>query len=399
MAKVIVHIDLNAFFVRAEEIKNPDIEGKPVAIGHNGRAGVVSTCSYKAREYGVRSAMPMNKAVKLCPDLIIIPGDYRFYASKSYEFKSFIKTYTKLVEEASIDEVFADFTEAVKDVKDINAYFKKLQDDLFKKTSLKCSIGIGPTKFLAKMGSDYKKPMGITIIRRKDIPNILYPIDVADMYGVGKKTSPRLKSIGINTIGDLAKALDEDREDVLNILGKFSEELKLWVHGYGSDKVDTEEWDPKSIGNSTTLKEDTSSFDTIKEAFEFITREVCYRCKKEEKMGATIQIMVKDTSYHAHNKSTTIENPTNDYQVVIDTVLKLYEKNFSNMTIRALGVAIQNLVSPKDLAVQMTFFDYERHEEENKTKLLINELNRRLTKGGKLTRASDIKKEKKDESH
>lgn len=393
MAKVIVHIDLNAFFVRAEEIKNPSLEGKAVAIGHEGRAGVVSTCSYKAREYGVRSAMPMNVATKKCPHLLILPGDYHFYAALSYEFKNFIKTYTKVVEEASIDEVYADFTEATKGIKDVEGYFRKLQKELFNKTKLKCSIGIGPTKFLAKMGSDYKKPMGITIIRRKDIPNILYPIKIEDMYGVGKKSAPRLKSIGINTIGDLADKLNSNDLDTYNILGKFAYELKDWVNGYGSDEVITEYEDPKSIGNSTTLKEDTSDFDIIKENFSIITREVCYRCKKEEKKGTTIQIMVKDTSYQAHNKSITIDSPTYDYNKVIDVVLKLYEKNFSNMLIRALGVTMQNLVSPKDVAIQMTFFDYEYHEEENKTKLLINEMNRKL-KNPNLKRASEIEKKK-----
>ena len=128
MVKVIVHIDLNAFFVRAEEIKNPDLEGKAVAIGHNGRAGIVSTCSYKAREFGVRSGMPMNQAVKLCPHLLIIPGDYPFYAALSYEFKSFVKQYTKLVEEASVDEVYADFTSVLKGVKDAEKFFKDFQD-------------------------------------------------------------------------------------------------------------------------------------------------------------------------------------------------------------------------------------------------------------------------------
>lgn len=398
MARVIVHIDLNAFFVRAEEIKNPSLEGKAVAVGHNGRAGIVSTCSYKAREYGVRSGMPMNQAVKFCPELIIVPGDYHYYAALSYEFKSFVRTYTKIVESASIDEVFADFTDALKGVKDVEGYFRKLQEELYKKTSLKCSIGVGPTRFLAKMGSDYKKPMGITIIRRKDIKDILYPISIKDMFGVGKKTAPRLISIGINTIGDLAERLNNNDEETLNILGKFSEELKLWVNGQGSDAVYTEYDDPKSIGNSTTLKEDTSHYETIREAFDLITREVCYRCKKEDKMGPTIQIMVKDTSYQAHNKSISIDNPTNDYQTVMDVVMKLYEKNFLNMTIRALGVTIQNLVSIKDMAIQMTFFDYEKHEEESATKLLINEMNRKL-KSSKLKRASEIEGKKKDENN
>ena len=394
MAKVIVHIDLNAFFVRAEEIKNPALEGKAVAIGHNGRAGIVSTCSYEARKFGVRSGMPMNKAVKLCPNLLIIPGDYRFYAALSHEFKSFIKTYTKIVEEASIDEVFADFTNAVKGVKDIDAYFKSIQDELFRITKLKCSIGIGATKFLAKMGSDYKKPMGITIIRKRDIKNILYPIPIGDMFGVGKKTAPRLESIGIKTIGDLACRLNEGDEQTYIILGKFAYVLKDWVNGQGDDKVITEYDDPKSIGNSTTLVEDTDRLDTIKTTMELLSQEVSYRAKKENLFGTTIQIMAKDTNYQAHNKSISFENPTNDAKFIHETAMKLYEKYYSNMLVRAVGVTLQNLISPKDVAIQMTLFDYERHEEENKTKLIINDINRKLGATA-LKRASEIERKKK----
>lgn len=394
MSKVIVHIDLNAFFVRAEEIKDPSLIGKAVAIGHNGRAGIVSTCSYKAREYGVRSGMPMNKAVKLCPNLLIIPGDYRFYAALSYEFKSFIRTYTKLVESASVDEVYADFTNVVKGIDDVEGFFKKLQEDLYEKTELKCSIGIGPTKFLAKMGSDYKKPMGITIIRRKDIKKILYPIPIGDMYGIGKKTAPRLISIGINTIGDLADRLNNNDEETLSILGKFSTVLKDWINGYGEDEIITEYDDPKSIGNSTTLKEDTNNLDIIGETFEMLSQEVSMRAKRDHLMGTTIQIMAKDTNYQAHNKSITFDTPTNDQSFIARQAIKLYEKNYSNMLVRAVGVTLQNLTSPKDLAIQMTFFDYEMHEEENKTKLIINDINRKIG-SNVVTRASEVKRKKK----
>ena len=395
MVKVIVHIDLNAFFVRAEEIKNPELEGKAVAIGHNGRAGIVSTCSYKAREYGVRSGMPMNQAVKLCPHLLIIPGDYRFYAALSYEFKSFVKQYTKIVEEASIDEVFADFTNVLKGVKDVEQFFKDFQTQLFEITGLKCSIGVAPTKFLAKMGSDYKKPMGITIIRRKDISKIIYPLDISDMFGVGKKTAPRLKSIGIKTIGDLKTRLDNNDPDVLNIVGKFAFELKQWLDGYGDDKVITQFDDPKSIGNSTTLKEDTSNFEIIKNTFDLLSQEVSYRAKKDNLMGTTIQIMAKDTNYKAHNKSMSFDTPTNSHQDILNIALKLYEKNYLKITVRAVGVTLQNLMSQKDLAIQMTFFDYEKHEDENKTRLIINEINRKISGTAKLMRASELDKEKK----
>ena len=390
MAKVIVHIDLNAFFVRAEEIRDPSLENKPVAIGHLGRGGIVSTCSYEARKYGVSSAMPMNKAVKLCPQLIIVPPDYRFYVTLSHEFKNFIRRITPKVESASIDELFADFSDVVKGKRNVEAYFKSIQKDLYEKTGLKCSIGVGPTKFLAKMGSDYQKPMGLTIIRRKDIKNILYPLPVKDMFGVGKKTAPRLEHIGIKTIGDLAKRLQDNDEATLAILGKFSEELKQWIDGYGSDEIITEYDNPKSIGNSTTLKSDTNQFEVIKQTYAMLAEEVSLRAKKEQMVGNTIQIMVKDTNYQARNKSITFDKLTNDSKDIFSIALKLYEKNFMDLTVRAVGVTLQNLISIKDSSIQMTFFDYERHEEENRTKLIINDLNRRI-KGANLKRASELK--------
>ena len=389
MAKVIVHIDLNAFFVRAEEIRNPELENKPVAIGHLGRGGVVSTCSYEARKFGVRSAMPMNKAVKLCPDLIIVPGDYRFYVTLSHEFKNFVREITPKVESASIDELFADFTDIVKGKKNIESYFKNIQLNLYKKTGLKCSIGVGPTKFLAKMASDYQKPMGLTIIRRKDIKNILYPLPIEDMFGVGKKTSPRLRHIGVNTIGDLADRLNNKDETTLNILGKFAEELTLWINGYGSDEIIMEYDDPKSIGNSTTLTSDTSDYEIIKNTFNYLAEEVSIRAKRDQMIGNTIQIMAKDTNYKAHNKSMTFERATNNSKELLNYALKLYEKNFLDLTVRAVGLTLQNLTNIKDVSIQMTFFDYEQHEEESKTKLLINELNRKI-KGSPLKRASEV---------
>lgn len=392
MAKVIVHIDLNAFFVRCEEIRDPSLENKAVAIGHLGRAGIVSTCSYEARKFGVRSGMPMNKAIKLCPHLLIIHPDYRFYVTLSHQFRKYITSITKTVEIASVDELYADFTEVVKGKKDVEGYFRNIQETLYKDTGLKCSIGVAPTKFLAKMASDYQKPMGLTIIRRKDIKRILYPLPIEDMFGIGKKTSPRLKKININTIGDLAEALDRNDPQVLETVGSFSDELKKWLHGYGSDEIITEYEDPKSIGNSTTLKEDTNRFDIIRSTFEMIAEEVSERAKKEGRIGNAIQIVVRDTNYVNHNKSMTFDNHTNDAKDIFNNAIKLYEKNFADMTIRALGITLQNLIDIKDMRVQMTFFDYERHEEESKTKLLINDMNRKL-KGKPLKRASEVKKD------
>ena len=393
MSKVIVHIDLNAFFVRCEEIKDPSLINKAVAVGHDGRAGIVSTCSYEARKYGIRSGMPMNKAKLLCPNLIIKPVDFSFYHTKSHEFVNFIKRYTKIIEVASIDEVYADFTLNIKQINNVNDYFRSIQNELFKLTKLKCSIGVGPTKFLAKMGSDYQKPMGLTIIRKKDISKILGPLPIGEMYGIGKKTAPRLESIGIKTIQDFIDKCEIDDRETMNILGKFYYVLKSWIQGSGSDEIEVVPEDAKSIGNSLTLKEDTNNEEIIRSTFEMLVKEVSSRAIKERKMGSTIQIMVKDTLYKAHNKSKTISKPTNDFNDIFMVVMKLYLDNYDGLLLRAVGVTLQNLIDPQDMAIQMTLFDYEEHEEASATKLLINELNRKLKKP-LLIRASEVKGKK-----
>ena len=293
MAKVILHIDLNQFFVRCEEIKDPTLIGKPVAVGHDGRKGIVSTCSYKAREYGVKSGMPMFQARKLCPELIVKPVDFRFYGVLSREFFKFVKSYTPLVENASVDECFADFTLPLKGIKDVNKYFKDFQQKLFDKTGLYCSIGIATTKFLAKMGSDYKKPNGITIIRNRDIKNIIFPLPIKDLFGIGIKTAPRLESIGVLTIGDLYNKIEEKDQDVMNILGKFFYVVKDWLDGKGSDEINIEPSDPKSIGHSTTLPSDTNNYDEIKHVIEYLSKEVAHRASVENKIGTTVQIVIK----------------------------------------------------------------------------------------------------------
>ena len=391
--KVIVHIDLNAFFARCEEIKNPSLEGKPIAVGHEGRGGVVSTCSYVARKYGVSSAMPMFKAQKLCPKLIVCPVDYRFYSMMSRTFFDFVKRYTKLVEAASIDECFADFTETLKNEPDPIIFFRKLQLDLYKETGLKCSIGVSMTKFLAKMASDYKKPMGLTIIHKKDIAKILFPLDVGSMFGIGKKTAPRLKAIGVNTIGDLYAKMKNNDPEVTKLLGKSFQTLKDWLEGKGSNEIEMEKWDPKSIGNSTTLPFDTDDSIEIKKYFLDLSKRVSNRAKKEDKIGHTIQIVVKDTEFKSFNKSMTIDEPTNEADIIYEIACRLYEKHFKGLTLRLVGVTLQNLINPKDMTVQMSLFDAEKRENDDVTKSLIDEMNRALKKP-LLKRASEV--EKKD---
>ena len=392
MSKIIMHIDLNAFFATAEEIRDPSLAGKPVIVGGQGSRSVVSTCNYKAREYGVHSAMPIYQARQLCPNGIYLPGDYHYYSMLSRSFFAYLRQYSNVIEKASIDEGFVDMTKALKGVEDPIKYLADLQNGLLEQIGLKCSIGIAPTKFLAKMASDMKKPMGITIIRRKDIENKIHPLKIEDFYGIGKKTAPRLRAIGINTIGDLAKRIDEKDPLIERMFGSVYQTISDWIHGYGSDVVDTEPWDPKSCGHSETFAYDTDDMDEVEDKLKELAKEVSIDCKKDGKIGRTVQLVVKDQGFKSHNKSFSLREPSNEFEVIYNTAVDLYEKYYSKTMVRLIGVTLQNLFNPKDEDIQMSLFNYEEYEKEDETRLLINDLNRKMKKPA-LMRAKEAKKD------
>lgn len=391
MAKIIMHIDLNAFFATAEEIRDPSLVGKPLIVGLSGRRGVVSTASYAARKYGIHSGMPTFQALELCPFAITKPCDFDYYEMLSNSFFSYVKRFTKIIEVASIDECYADMTDSLKGEKDPKGYFSRLQQGLLSEIGLKCSIGVAPTKWLAKMASDMKKPMGITFLPRRDLEKVLYPRSIDSFFGIGKKTSPKLKEMGIATIGDFAKRAEKDDAMLMDLLGKTFFYAKEAVLGRGDDVVDTSSWEAKSIGHSSTFDHDTDDYNEITSLLESLSKETAAGAKASKKKGKTIQLVVKDPSFKTHDKSLTLEAATNDPEAIYKTALSLYEKNFAGLTIRLIGVTIQNLVDPKDQEVQMSLWNYGEYEEMDKTKLLINELNRKLDKPA-LMRGSEAKK-------
>jgi DNA polymerase-4 len=277
-------------------------------------------------------------------------------------------------------------TEPLKGVEDVETYFKTLQGKLMSETGLKCSIGIGPTKFLAKMGSDYKKPLGITIIRKRDIPKILFPLPIKDLFGVGRKTYPKLVQMGITTIGDFYRTSSYVLEP---ILGRFYHVLHDWLIGKGDYEVVTTPSDPKSIGNSSTFMNDTNDFEEIKAMFVSLANEVSRRAIEDRMLARGLQVTIRDAMFRTITRSIQKERYFNDYETILSQSLYLFEQNYRGQLIRLVGVQIHDL-KPMDEAVeQLSIFNYEEAIEENRTRLLINELNRKMKKN-KLMRASDL---------
>ena len=209
--RIIFHIDMNAYFCSVACILYPSLRGEAFAIGReNTYKGVISTASYEARALGIHAAMPISEAYKIKPDLKVISIDYKYYQDYHNKFVNIIKEYSNLIEVASIDELYADMTDISKSKHPI-VLAKEIQLRLLKELGLSCSIGIAPTLFLAKMASDIKKPLGITVIRKKDVKDILYPLSVKEIFGIGKKTYPKLINGGINTIAEFMMPENKDR--------------------------------------------------------------------------------------------------------------------------------------------------------------------------------------------
>ena len=367
-------------------------------IGKTGRGGIVSTCSYEARKYGAKSGMPTYQALAKCPNAIMISGDYRYYQEKSNEFFNFVKSYTKLVEEASIDECYVDFTNVLSKVSNPVVFLRNFQKNLYKSTGLKCSIGVAPTKFLAKMDSDMKKPFGLVIIHRKNAKKILSPLPIEDFYGIGKKTSPKLMEIGIKTIGDLINKIESEDLEVKKILGKFYFIINDCVNGYSSDEINTKPFDPKSIGHSTTLLSDAVSIEELEKPLLELCNEVSKDAKEQNKVGKNVQIVLKDNEFKSINRSKKLENKTNNKDEIYKFALQLLKENYDGRPIRLIGVTLENLVKPHEEFEQLSIFDnYDEIHEKRDIQQLIDELNKKMHKNVFKT-AADHLKEKENET-
>jgi len=229
MSRVYFHIDLNAFFANAELLLDPSLKGKPLVVSGSTRRSVVSTASYEARAYGIHSAMPVAEAVKLCPDLIIQEGIIIFTVSFTEQFLSIVRSYTEEIEQASIDECYADVTDVIMTYPRPLDLAWNMQQRILKEVGIPCSIGVAPNMLLAKMASDMKKPMGITVLRIRDVPEKMWPLPIGEMRGVGNKTVPLMEELGIHTIGDLAHY--QDLNELKPIFGKNTEEIIRKANG------------------------------------------------------------------------------------------------------------------------------------------------------------------------
>ncbi|CAM5200851.1 DNA polymerase IV OS=Ureibacillus acetophenoni OX=614649 GN=dinB PE=3 SV=1 [Ureibacillus acetophenoni] len=379
-ARIIFHVDMNSFYASVEQAYNPELKGKALAIAGNPkeRRGIIVTSSYEARAKGIYTTMNVGEAVRKCPELIILPPDFPKYRTASKAMFTILREYTEIVEPVSIDEGYIDISELSKKRHPLEIA-KEIQLRILHELDLPCSIGIGPNKFLAKTASDMKKPMGITVLRKRDVQAKLWPLPVIEMHGVGESTSKKLASLNIHTIGDLAKA----NEGLLKQeLGKNGVRLRERANGEDKRIVDPESiYETKSVGNSTTLPYDETDFDKLEETFEKLADKVAERLAVKKLCGTTVSIQIRDADWHNHSRSKSLQNPIHLKADIFDEAMKLFTKAWDGAPIRLLGITVSNVQDIQNSAVQLSFDNFEKYAKDEPIYELIDEIEKKYGKG------------------
>ncbi|MBQ9327896.1 MAG: DNA polymerase IV [Solobacterium sp.] len=384
MSRVYFHIDLNAFFASCEVLLDPSLQGKPIAVSGTSRRSVISTASYEARAYGVHSAMPIEQGKQLCRDLIIVEPHFNYYREMSEAFMTLIRGYTDRIEQASIDECYADMTEAIMKFEKPLDLAWEIQRRTRTELGLSCSIGVAPNLFLAKMASDMKKPNGITVLRLREVPAKLWPLPIKEMRGVGARTLPYMEDLNIRTIGDLANYKDIDA--LRSVFGKNTEEMISRANGHDDRPLITE-WDAKSMGVSETFLEDISDYDELRGMLRTLSRTLSRRMFESHKAGFLVSIRIRYYDFTNIDRSVRLNEPIWKADDIYVQALSLFHANWEETPVRLLGISVSDFAGDAVLSSQISIFDASiaRREE---TISVLKELNDEL--GGKLlVRASE----------
>ena len=340
--RVILHLDMDAFYAAVEVREDPSLAGKPLIIGHPGRRGVVSTCSYEARRFGVHSAMPSVTAQRLCPNAIWLSGRMSLYVEVSRRIKALLRDVSPVVEPISIDEAFIDMSGISADLHagvDAAGEVKQLIQDAERLTA---SVGVAPNKFLAKVASDLDKPDGLVLLSRESLPKILWPLSVRKLWGVGPKTGERLKRGGIVRIGQI---LETDEASLARLVGPGSAaHLRALARG-DDDRPVVREHRAKSISEERTYSEDLFDPNEIDRALLARAEGVARQLRRDRLDARTLHIKVRTGDFTTWTRSLTLVDPTDLAEHLVQAARTLYREriDLGGRGIRLLGLGVSGL--------------------------------------------------------
>jgi DNA polymerase-4 len=337
----IIHVDMDAFYASVEQLNNPELRGKPIAVGGKPEnRGVVATASYEARKFGVKSAMAMSFALKLCPQLIIVYPNFSEYKRISNRLYEIYKEYTDLVEPLSLDECYLDVTSDKKGIGVATKIGFEIKERIKSELKLTASVGVAPNKLLAKISSDINKPDGIFVIKPSQVDSFMKTLDVKRIWGVGKVTLKKLHGLGVKTCEDLQKFSEVD---LIKHFGKFGEALYYYARGIDESKV-ISEWETKSVSAERTFSTDTNDTGYIKEVLREEISNVTERLCKSALVGKTITLKVKFSDFKQITRSFSLPYHTNYTEEVYEICVNLLSKiDLSKRKIRLIGAGVSNL--------------------------------------------------------
>ncbi len=337
---------MDHFYTAVEERERPKINGNPVVVGSDPKdgkgRGVVSTSNYEARKVGIRSGMPISQAWRLCPNAVYLPPNFPLYIKVSNEIMAIARQYAAKFEQWGIDEAFLDVTGKVADWIEAEALARQIKQEIKQKEGLTASIGAGPNKLVAKVASDYQKPDGLTIVKEEHAAKFLDPLPVRKLLWVGKKTEAKLKALGINTIGDLARY---DPTALISMFGVMGLQMHLMARGIDRSEVEEREG-VKSISHETTFEEDTADSAIIFQALDELCESVWKETTDQNLLFKTITVKIRYQGFETHTKSKTLPRLTNREQDIKKTAKELLMPYLpQDRKMRLIGVRVSSLVS------------------------------------------------------
>lgn len=336
----ILHVDMDSFYAAIEQRDNPELKGKPIAVGGSDKKrGVIATASYEARKYGIRSALSTKVAKKKCPRLIIVPPRFQVYKDVSKTLREIFHRYTDLVEPLSLDEAYLDVTENKMDMKSAILIARRIKEDIFKETELTASAGVSYNKFLAKVASDMNKPDGLTAILPEKAQAFMNDLPIEKFFGIGQATAKKMHRLGIKKGIDLRNF---NKLDLARHFGKSGAFYYDIVRGVDSRVVNPDRV-RKSYSEERTYAEDLDELKTIVANLEKMALHVSEGMKKTEIKGKTINIKVRFENFETITRSSTIGFYTNEFDHIKTEVLKLYHALENERSVRLLGVGMSNL--------------------------------------------------------
>jgi DNA polymerase-4 len=340
--RIILHIDMDAFFISVEQRDNPSLRGKPAAVCGSLSRSVVTSATYEARPFGIRAGMSTQEAKRWCPQLILVEGNHSKYTETAARIFSILKKFTPLVEVASIDEAYLDITESLLLYNSPFHIAQSIKSQIREKEQLTCSIGVAPNKLLAKLGSRLKKPDGLVVISKEKVGEILRDLLVSKLHGIGPKLTEALNSIGIFTCGQLGEFPVSVLSKRFGVIGERLHEMGLGLDDSPVVPFDEEE-DAKSISHSVTLEEDTSDPDILRKVLLQLSEKVSKRMRREGFYGRRVAITVRYSDFFTFSKQKTLSKWMNSGNEIFKLAFEIFESIPHPKPIRLLGVGVSLL--------------------------------------------------------